>query len=148
MEKNAIASVITDETLGLDYFDDLKAGDSKITILYLNEKNNRGNNVVGEITCYSNGEIYLNINNSKYEDEIYNDYLKINGDNKEPKPKGGLYKMPLLSNNHDKKRWTRLKQFVFDNNIELDYSEDIKETMREYYNETNNDYPVIKMKHF
>ena len=139
MYKKAFASVIDKETKDLDIFHDVvKVGDGKISLNYFLD----GINIsFGSLEVYSNGAICMNVYEIEYYDVVYNDYLKINGDNPKPKPKViDEFSSSIFGDDLDVERWKRLKKYILDNNIELVYSEDLTMDRAEESNMSYEDY--------
>ena len=136
----AIARMIEANSYELQMYNSLKVGDGVIDIQYA-DYFNKENPFVGHIVVYSNGLITYSINNQQYLNRIYNDYAKISGIMHEPKPEVFDPNQTHVSNDLDKERFERAKQFVKSLNIELKYvtEEQINQDYLEKYEDVTVD---------
>ena len=116
-----VGSIVTEENglkdTGID------VGTAYIDINYKYNDGNENDRVswyAGTITVFRNGYIRCIIEDDEYSDLIYKDYVTIKGDNKEEK---SYY---IRSEDKDGSRWSRLRDFLIQNNLEIKYKEDLE----------------------
>ena len=113
----AIGYMIDEDSEDRYIVSSIKPGDGAITINYNDYSCEYP--YVGNITVYSNGAITCSIDNQKYINKIYNDYVAISGEKHEPLPDEiGNYRT-IISNDEDIERFKRAKVFLAEKNIEL-----------------------------
>lgn len=113
----AIGYMIGEDSEDRYIFASLQPGDGAITINYSDYSCE--DPYVGSITVYSNGSISCSIDNPKYINRIYNDYVRISGEKHEPLPEEiGIYRT-IIGKEEDVERFKRVKEFLAENNIEL-----------------------------
>lgn len=126
-----IESYIKEDSLALEYLDDIKPGDSIIEIRYCDYGDSEFP-YVGSIFAYSNGIISLTVANKKYMNRLYADYANISGIIHEPKPMEFTPYAEVQSPDRDVERYARAKQFLKDRRIELKYSSEVELEREDY----------------
>lgn len=113
----AVGYMIDEESEDRYVVSSIKPGDGAISIIYSDYSCE--DPCVGNITVYSNGVITCSIENQKYLNKIYNDYVAISGEKHEPLPEEiGIYR-EIISKDEDVERFKRVKIFLAEKNIEL-----------------------------
>lgn len=135
--KNAIAEGINERNIFLYDFADVKLGDGCISLKYSTDEPRKGSfgeedYIVGGIRVYSNGYISCDVADERYKDTILSDYKEISGEqiDETKDPTSLLFLNP--SKEKDPARWSKIKQFIADNNIELEYAEDLEAEQADY----------------
>ena len=121
LKLKAVATAINEETM--DLFTHLAPiGTAIISIDYdFVKENKNGSSYAGTIDVYSDGFISCEIFDPKSAPVIAEDYLKICLDD-EKRPRGVFTHSNVLN----PARWSRVKDFLKESGIELQYAEDIK----------------------
>ena len=113
----AVGYMIDEKSYDRYVVSSIKPGDGAISIIYSDYSCE--DPCVGEIIVYSNGAITCSIENPKYLNKIYNDYVAISGEKHEPLPEEiGIYR-EIISTDEDVERFKRVKIFLAEKNIEL-----------------------------